>query len=67
MRAIALYRRIGDEAWSKLREYGKRWSIETAYPTFKRLSREFSMAKTMENIAKELMVKAFIYNTLVNL
>jgi len=67
MRAIALYRRIGDEAWSKLREYGKRWSIETAYSTFKRLFGKSSMAKTMENIANELEAKASIYNMPINL
>ena len=66
-RAIALYMRMGHEAWSKLKEYGKRWSVETAYSTFKRLFGEFSMAKNMENIAKELMAKAFIYNMIVNI
>jgi len=40
---------------------------ETAYSTFKRTFGEFCMAKTMKNITKELVTKAFIYNMLLNL
>jgi len=47
--------------------YGRRWSAETAFSTFKRLYGEYSMAKNMENIAKELSAKAYIYNMLINL
>ena len=41
--------------------------LETAFPTFKRLYGEYSMAKNMETIAKELSAKAYIYNMLINL
>ena len=37
------------------------------FSTFKRLHGEYSMAKNMENIAKELAAKAYIYNMLINL
>lgn len=66
-RNVSLYRRLGHQAWAKLKGYGKRWSIETAYSTFKRAFGEFCMAKTLKNIKKELMAKAFIYNMLINL
>jgi len=66
-RTVSLYRRLGHQAWAKLKEYGRRWSVETAYSTFKQALGEFCMAKTLKNIAKELTAKAFIYNMLVNL
>jgi len=66
-KAVTLYKRLGDKRWTKLKEYGKRWSVETAYSTFKRTFGEYCMAKTMKNITKELAAKAFIYNILINL
>ena len=65
--AVNLYRRLGHKRWVKRKGYGKRWSVETAYSTFKRTFGEYCMAKNMENIEKELTTKAFIYNTLINL
>jgi len=66
-RAVTLYKRLGHRRWADLKDYGKRWSVETAYSTFKRTFGEFCMAKTMKNITKELTAKAYIYNTLINL
>jgi len=66
-KAVTLYKRLGDKQWTKLKDYGKRWSVETAYSTFKRTFGEYCMAKTMKNITKELTAKAFIYNMLINL
>jgi len=66
-RAITLYKHLGHRRWAKLKEYGKRWSVETAYSTFKRTFGEYCMAKTFRNITKELTAKAYIYNTLINL
>jgi len=65
--AVSLYRRLGYERWSKRKGYGKRWGVETAYSTFKRTFGEYCMAKTVENIERELTAKAFIYNTLLSL
>jgi len=65
--AVTHYKRLGHERWAKLKGYGRRWSVETAYSTFKRTFGEFCMAKTMKNITKELATKAFIYNALINL
>ena len=66
-RAVTQYKRLGHKQWARLTGYGKRWSVETAYSTFKRTFGEFSMAKTMTSIEKEMMTKAYIYNTLINL
>ena len=66
-RAVTQYKRLGHARWAKLTAYGKRWSVETAYSTFKRTFGEFCMAKTMKNITKELATKAYIYNMLINL
>jgi len=66
-RAVAMHKRLGHKQWAKLTDYGKRWSVETAYSTFKRTFGEFCMAKTMTNIEKEMTTKAYIYNTLINL
>jgi len=65
--AVNLYRRLGHRRWTKLKGYGRRWSVETAYSTFKRTFGEFCMARTMENIERELTTKAFIYNMLINI
>ena len=66
-RNVSLYRRLGHQAWAKLKGYGRRWSVETAYSTFKQALGEFCMAKTLRNIVKELAAKTFIYNMLINL
>ena len=55
------------EAWAKLKDYGRRWMAETAFSTFKRLFGEHSMARTLENIARELVAQVGLYNLLVNL
>lgn len=51
-RAVTQCKRLGHKRWAKLNSYGKRWSVKTAYSTFKRTFGEFCMAKTMENITK---------------
>jgi len=65
--AVRLYKRLGHRRWVRLKGYGRRWSVETAYSTFKRAFGGACMAKTMENITKELVAKATVYNMLVNL
>jgi len=65
--AVSLHRRLGHGVWAKIKGYGKRWSVETAYSTFKRTLGDFCMAKALKNITKELTAKASIYNMLVNL
>jgi len=61
------FKELGGKEWSRVMGYGRRWSAETAFSTFKRLYGEYCMAKNMETITKELMAKAYIYNMLINL
>jgi len=65
--SVIMFKVLGGKEWSRMMGYGRRWSAETAFSTFKRLYGEYSMDKNMENIAKELMAKAYIYNMLINL
>ena len=43
--------------------YGRRWAVETAFSTYKRLYGEYCMSRNME---RELNTKAYIYNMLIN-
>jgi IS5 family transposase len=64
---VDLYRCLGHEKWAEEKGYGRRWSVETAYSTFKRTFGEAVMAKTMANAMRELVAKASIYNMLVRM
>jgi len=65
-RAVALIRELGYDAWAKFTGYGRRWAVETSYSTFKRLFGELSLARSFENIVRELVGKVALYNMLVN-
>jgi hypothetical protein len=47
--------------------YGRRWAVETAFSTYKRLYGENCMSRKIENIERELKAKAYIYNMLINI
>ena len=64
--AVSQSRELGYDAWAKLTGYGRRWAVETAYSTFKRLFGEHSLARSFESIARELAGKVALYNVLVN-
>jgi hypothetical protein len=61
------FQELGYEGWAGEKGYGRRWAVETAFSTFKRLFGEHSLARTMDNIARELVAKVSLYNMLVNL
>jgi hypothetical protein len=65
--SIITFKTLREKTWGRLMGYGRRWSAETAFSTFKRLYGEYCMARSMENIAKELSAKAYIYNMIINL
>jgi len=65
--AVRQYMDLGHQAWARLKGYGRRWIVETAFSTFKRLFGEHSLARSLENIARELVAKVALYNLLVNL
>jgi len=64
--AVGRVRELGYEAWARFTGYGRRWAVETAYSTFKRLFGGHSLARSFENIARELVGKVALYNVLVN-
>jgi hypothetical protein len=66
-RAVELVRSLGYDEWAKLSGYGRRWAVETAYSTFKRLFGEHSLARDFGNIVRELVGKVALYNMLVNM
>jgi IS5 family transposase len=65
-RAVELCRELGYEAWARVTGYGRRWAVETAYSTFKRVFGEHSLSRSFESIARELAGKVAVYNMLVN-
>jgi hypothetical protein len=65
--AVERYRELGHGAWARLTGYGKRWAVETAYSTFKGLFGEHSLARSLENVARELVGKVALYNSIVNM
>jgi len=66
-RAVSQIREVGYEAWARVTGYGSRWAVETSYSTFKRLFGEHSLARSFENIVRELVGKVALYNMLVNM
>jgi IS5 family transposase len=55
------------EAWKRKHDYGQRWMAETVFSSYKRTFGEHVSAKSMDNMARELMVKANLYNTFIAL
>jgi len=66
-RAVSQIRELGYEAWARITGYGRRWAVETSYSTFKRLFGELSLARSFEDIVRELVGKVALYNMLVNM
>ena len=65
-RAVDQVRCLGYDGWARLTGYGRRWAVETAYSTFKRVFGEHSLARSFKSIARELVGKVALYNMLVN-
>ena len=65
--AVGRVRELGYDAWARVTGYGRRWAVETSYSTFKRLFGEHSLARSFENIVRELVGKVALYNMLVNM
>ena len=39
------FQELGYEAWAREKGYGRRWAVETAFSTFKRMFGEHSLAR----------------------
>ena len=50
------------KAWSRMHRFGYRWRVEGAFSVIKRVFGEYVTARKFVNMAKEMAMKAFIYN-----
>ena len=66
-RAVGMILELGYATWHEFVGYGRRWAVETAYSTFKRLFGESAMGRSLRSIAMELAGKVALYNMLVNM
>ncbi len=47
--------------------YGRRWSVEIAISTFKRILGENISARVWDNVVREIQFKVMIYNLMVDM
>jgi len=50
------------KAWSNIHRFGYRWRVEGAFSVIKRVFGEYVSAKKFVNMAREMAMKALIYN-----
>ena len=50
------------KAWSRIHRFGHRWRVEGAFSCIKRVFGEYVTARKFANMAKEMAMKASIYN-----
>ena len=55
------------DSWKRKHGYGQRWMAETVISSYKRTFGEYVSAKKTENMARELIIKANLYNTFIGL
>ena len=58
---------LEEEAWKRRHGYGQRWMVESTFSSLKRTFGEYVSAKTMRNMANEIILKASLYNLLTTL
>ena len=58
---------IDPDGWKEEKEYGMRWMVETVFSVFKRMFGEYARSKKFEYMIKEMIIKAHIYNCLLEL
>ena len=60
-------RLAAQKKWKKMVEYGKRWLVEIAFSSIKRLLGEKVSAVKWENIVREIAAKIALYNRIIDL
>jgi len=55
-----------EKKWKRKVGYGRRWAVEATFSNLKRTFGEFVVARKFQNMAQEMMLKAFTYNMLMN-
>ena len=52
-------------AWSRIHRFGYRWRVEGAFSCIKRIFGEYVSARKFVNMAREMAMKASIYNAFI--
>ena len=55
------------KAWSRIHRYGYRWRVEGAFSCIKRIFGEYVEARKFVNMAKEMVMKASLYNLFISM
>ena len=61
-RKFAVVEQLGNADWRRVKGYGCRWMVESAFSCLKRVFGEYICSVRWDNIVKELLLKASIYN-----
>jgi hypothetical protein len=62
-RKIVVIQQLKDyDKWKDSVSYGYRWMAETVFSSIKRMFGEYVSARKFPNMAKELILKASLYN-----
>ena len=63
-RMVRRVKKIGEEAWKRENDYGKRWLVEIYFAGIKRVMGEIVKANKPDNIVQEIAMKVVYYNEL---
>ena len=60
--AVIEQKRFKPRSWSRIHRFGYRWRVEGTFSCIKRTFGEYVTAKKFVNMAREMTMKAYIYN-----
>jgi hypothetical protein len=55
------------QRWKDSVSYGNRWIVETVFSSIKRTFGEYVYSVKFENMVKEMMLKASLYNKMISI
>jgi transposase len=55
------------QRWKDSVSYGKRWIVETAFSSIKRMFGEYVYSVRLKNMIQEMMLKASLYNKMISI
>ncbi len=59
-------KKANQKQWKKDIDYGRRWTVEIAFSTFKRILGEDISARVWCNVVREIKFKVMIYNLMID-
>ena len=60
--SVISQKKNGLQRWKYSVSYGQRWIVETVFSSIKRTFGEYVYSVKLENMVKEMMLKASLYN-----